>query len=78
MPSMDMMGTPEYLHATVRHGHGVVRQCVAGYLTVVGTGGWCKDVAGTYVVRVNGIAPLEGPAGKVQQRCVTDAQQKPR
>lgn len=73
-----MTGTPEYLHAAVRHGHGVISQCIAGDLAVVGTGGWCKDIARTYVVWINGLAPLEGPAGEAQQRCVTGAQQTPR
>lgn len=56
-----------YLHATVRHGHGIIGQGVAGDLAVVGAGGWCKDIAGTYVIRINGVVSLEGPTGKVQE-----------
>lgn len=75
---MYMMGIPEYLHATVRHGHGIISQCVTGYLTIIGAGGWCKDIARTYMVWIHRLAPLEGPAGKVQQQCITDSLQKPR
>ena len=78
VPTMHTMGTPDYLHAAVRHGHGVIGQCIAGYLAVVGTGGWRKDVARTYVVWINRLAPLEGPAVEAQQRGVTDARQTPR
>lgn len=53
-----------YLHATVRHGHGIIGQGVAGDLAVVGAGGWCEDIAGTYVIRINGVVSLEGPTGE--------------
>lgn len=53
-----------YLHTTVRHGHGIIGQRVAGYLTVIGTGGWCKDIARTYMIGIHRVASLEGPMGK--------------
>lgn len=60
-----------YLHTTVRHGHGIISQGVAGDLAVVGAGGWCKDIAGTYVIRINGVVSLEGPMGKYKRSMVT-------
>lgn len=70
--------TPEYLHAAVRHGHGVVGQRVTGYLAVIGTGGWRKDVARPYVVWIDRLAPLEGPAGTQGQQCIAGSRQEPR
>lgn len=62
--------TRRHLHATVRHGHGVIGQRVTGDLTVVGAGGRCEDVAGAHVVRVHGVAPPKGPVGKGPQLCI--------
>lgn len=70
-------GDTRYLHATVRHGHGIISQCVTGYLTVIGAGGWCKDIARTYMVRVNRITPLERPVRKDNRSVVMDPHQKP-
>lgn len=77
VPATYTMWTPEYLHAAVRHGHRVVSQCVTGYLAVIGTGGWCKDVARSYMVRIDRLAPLEGPAGTERQQCIAGSRQEP-
>lgn len=55
------MASTRYSHAAVRHRHGVVRQGIAGDLTVVGAGGRREDIARVHVVGVNGVVPLEGP-----------------
>lgn len=78
IPSPTCRRETGYLHATVRHGHGIVGQGVAGDLTVIGAGGWRKDVAGTYVIRVNGVVSLEGPMGKYKRSVVTIPHQRPR
>lgn len=72
------MGTAGYLHAAVRHGHGIVSQRVAGYLTVVGAGSRREDIARTDVVWIHGIAPPEGPAGQVREQHITTSLQTPR
>ena len=77
LPATSTMGTAGYLHAAVRHGHGIVSQRVAGYLTVVGAGSRCKDIARTDVVWIHRIAPPEGPAGQVQEQHITASLRTP-
>lgn len=55
------VGSPRYSHAAVCHGHGVVRQGIAGDLAVVGAGGRREHIARVHVVGVNRVVPLEGP-----------------
>lgn len=50
-----------HLHATVRHGHGIVCCGVAGDLAVIGTGGGSKDVSGVDKVRAGGVSSAKGP-----------------
>lgn len=78
LPTMYTTGTPEYLHAAVCHGHGIISQRVTGYLAIIGAGGWCKGIARTHVVWIHRIVPLEGPAGEVQQQCIAESHWKPR
>lgn len=51
-----------HLHATVRHGHGIVCRGIAGDLAIVGTGGGGKNVAGVDKVRTGGVSLSVGPA----------------
>jgi len=60
-----------YLHAAVRHRHGVVRQGITRYFTVVRAGCWGKNIARIHMVWVNGIVPLEGPRDKQNRNLVT-------
>lgn len=52
----------KHLHTTVGHGHGVIRRGITGDLTVIGTGGRCKNVARVDKVRAGGVSTSMGPA----------------
>lgn len=54
--------TLKHLHTTVGHGHGVIRRGITGDLTVIGTGGRCKNVARVDKVRAGGVSTSMGPA----------------
>lgn len=49
------------LHATVRHGHGIVRRGITGDLAVVGTGGGGKNVARVDKVWAGSVSSTVGP-----------------
>lgn len=54
----------KYLHTTVCHGHGIVCRGITGELTVIGTGGRCKNVARVDKVRAGRVSSTVGPTKK--------------
>lgn len=54
--------TDQHLHATVRHGHRIICHGITGDLTVVGTGGRGKNVAGVDKVGAGRVSSTVGPA----------------